>query len=35
MSEAQLPLEEKTFNKKKDLFEKVFAEKLVLAWEQP
>jgi len=28
-------LEEQAFNKKKDLFEKVFAKKLVLVWKQP
>ncbi len=34
VSEAQLTLEEQAFNKKKDLFEKVFDKKLMLTWEQ-
>ncbi|MGZ4850430.1 MAG: CHAD domain-containing protein [Candidatus Bathyarchaeia archaeon] len=32
VSEAKSVLEEQAFNKKKDLFEKVFAKKLVLLW---
>jgi putative phosphoesterase len=32
LSEAKSVLEEQSFNKKKDLFEKVFAKKLVLSW---
>ena len=32
VSETELTLEEQAFNKKKDLFEKVFDRKLVLAW---
>jgi len=32
--EAKSPLEEFAFNKKKDLFEEIFAKKLVLVWKQ-
>jgi hypothetical protein len=32
--EAKSTLEEQAFNKKKDLFERVFAKKLVLVWKQ-
>jgi putative phosphoesterase len=35
VSSTQLTLEEQAFNKKKDLFEKVFNRKLVLLWKQP
>ncbi len=35
VSDTQLTLEESAFNKKKDLFEKVFKRKLVLLWKQP
>ena len=35
ISGAKSMLEEQAFNKKKDLFEKVFAKKLVLLWKQP
>jgi exopolyphosphatase/guanosine-5'-triphosphate,3'-diphosphate pyrophosphatase len=35
LSESKTPLEEQAFNKKKDLFEKVFAKKMVLIWKQP
>jgi len=31
---AESTLEEEAFNKKKDLFEKVFEKKLVLTWKQ-
>ena len=34
LSESKSPLEEQAFNKKKDLFEKVFAKKMVLIWKQ-
>jgi exopolyphosphatase/guanosine-5'-triphosphate,3'-diphosphate pyrophosphatase len=34
VSTANLSLEEQIFNKKKDLFEKVFKKKTVLAWKQ-
>jgi putative phosphoesterase len=34
-SEMKSALEEQAFNKKKDLFEKVYAKKLVLVWKQP
>jgi hypothetical protein len=33
-SENKLTLEEQAFNRKKDLFEKVFARKVVLIWKQ-
>ena len=33
-SKAKSALEQRAFNKKKDLFERVFAKKLVLAWKQ-
>ncbi|MCW3983817.1 MAG: YfcE family phosphodiesterase [Candidatus Bathyarchaeota archaeon] len=35
VSNTQLTLEETAFNKKKDLFEKVFNRKMVLLWKQP
>ena len=35
VSNTQLTLEEQAFNKKKDLFEKVFNRKMVLLWKQP
>jgi exopolyphosphatase/guanosine-5'-triphosphate,3'-diphosphate pyrophosphatase len=35
VSNTQLTLEEQMFNKKKDLFEKVFNRKMVLVWKQP
>ncbi len=35
VSKKQSVLEEQAFNKKKDLFEKVFAKNLVLVWKQP
>jgi exopolyphosphatase/guanosine-5'-triphosphate,3'-diphosphate pyrophosphatase len=35
LSESKSPFEEQAFNKKKDLFEKVFAKKMVLIWKQP
>ena len=34
VSETESTLEEQTFNKKKDLFEKVFAMKMVLVWKR-
>ena len=34
-SKTRSPFEEQAFNKKKDLFEKVFAKKMVLVWKQP
>ncbi len=34
ISDSELTLEEQAFNKKKDLFEKVFARKMVLIWKQ-
>jgi putative phosphoesterase len=34
VSETKSMLEEQAFNKKKDLFEKIFAKKLVLVWKQ-
>jgi len=34
LSETESTLEEQAFNKKKDLFEKVFARKMVLVWKQ-
>ena len=35
ISETNSILEEQAFNKKKDLFEKVFTKKMVLTWKQP
>ncbi len=35
VSKTNPKLEEQAFNKKKDLFEKVFAKKMVLIWKQP
>jgi putative phosphoesterase len=35
VSKRRSMLEEQAFNKKKDLFEKVFAKKMVLTWKQP
>jgi exopolyphosphatase/guanosine-5'-triphosphate,3'-diphosphate pyrophosphatase len=35
VSKKQSVLDEQAFNKKKDLFEKVFAKKLVLVWKKP
>ena len=35
LSETKSALEERAFNKKKDLFERVFAKKLVLVWKTP
>ena len=35
ISETKSILEEQAFNKKKDLFEKVFTKKMVLTWKQP
>ncbi len=35
ISESKSPPEEQAFNKKKDLFEKVFAKRMVLIWKQP
>jgi putative phosphoesterase len=35
VSKTKSTLEEQAFNKKKDLFEKVFAKKMVLIWKQP
>ncbi len=35
MFKTKPALEEQAFNKKKDLFEKVFAKKMVLIWKQP
>ncbi len=35
VSKMDPTLEEQAFNKKKDLFEKVFAKKMVLIWKQP
>jgi exopolyphosphatase/guanosine-5'-triphosphate,3'-diphosphate pyrophosphatase len=34
LSESESVLEEQAFNKKKDLFEKIFAKKLVLVWKR-
>ncbi|MCW4000626.1 MAG: YfcE family phosphodiesterase [Candidatus Bathyarchaeota archaeon] len=34
-SKSELALEQQAFNKKKDLFEKVFNRKMVLEWKQP
>jgi putative phosphoesterase len=35
MFKSESMLEEQAFNKKKDLFEKVFAKKMVLVWKEP
>ncbi len=35
ISKTDLTLEQQAFNKKKDLFEKVFKRKMVLTWKQP
>jgi putative phosphoesterase len=35
LSKNRSVLEEQVFNKKKDLFEKIFAKKMVLIWKQP